>query len=587
MANPKCWSADERVSLGVVFSNWRKLDKKELRNEFYRIKKTGFQTIYYSEDSDDFSTSRDENFTPTDRLHEIAMMTEIELKPLPKSYLSDQNHTDCVFDSPSFSPSMVSAIRQIIDSRADDSACITENSGGFYRSCTSIPRSMSPGRATRLILCLLASGVKSAGLFRWNPLRETPISDEYNLLDLLGRLNPHANTAGAFSLALQKFGSELFHSTAAKRVQILLPCKTHPKMNQRPDRLETNLVGDNRFNSPDVAGVVGALMSRNLAWEFVTEAQICQAGGSLAPTLYLPSETTLSPQILTALLRYVREGGRVVAEMPVALQDESGAFLATGKGSLFEMLFGASVANLHLETETPVNELGLPAGLPLAELVATSGEVRRHLSNGFPGGIENRVSEGSACLLAYPLSRRLKESDDWRYRTRLLACLDVPSKPHYHPEWQCLECLAFRRESEGADHYFLLNDENFDSSATLHFSKTYTNALDAVTGKSLDLERRALKVAVPARSGIWVRLDKTSESCPISSATQEDSCDYDELAEALVSRLESQQDACNYENPAEDDVHVGLLVEDDYAEDHGEDEAEFVYRGDFSDWPEL
>ena len=577
MTNAIKWKSEETVTFGAVFENWSRLEKPTLVSELTRIKEAGFTTLFYSATvSPDFREI--ESKIDFDCFFECADGMGFEIRPLPEQ--TDFELTPSVFDSPGFSASIYSASRKLQDTRKESSFSLTETSEGFRRHCDRISLSFNPGRVTRLAMALLAAGIKSIGLFRWNPERTSPVAGEFEMLDMLGRVTSPGKTAGQISFAIRKYSAELGASKHAARVQILLPNPRKRPLNQwaipESGVLKEKITG--------LGGVTGALMSRNLGWEFITEEQICQSNIVLAPAIYLPPETVYSTSLLKALSSYVGEGGRVVAEMPGCLTDENGERLDTRPGSLFEQLFGASIANLHEEWETPLNELGLPTGMPVAELAPTTGEARRHLSNRFPSVIENRVWGGSACLLAYPLSRRAEEIVDWRYRTRLLTCIDDPVKPPYHPEWQCLECLAFRRESDDADHYFLLNDHTFDTTATLYFNRTYSSALNAISDEALPLDRRALKTLVPARSGVWVRLDK-SEVVAEEELPEETSEEYDLYEQE--SGFESQQNSGDDESAAEQDVQPRFFMEDDDAEDHSEDEAEFVYRGDFSDWPEL
>ncbi len=243
---------------------------------------------------------------------------------------------------------------------------------------------------------------------------------------------------------------------------------------------------------------------------------------------------------------------------------------------------------------------------------------------------EKRFGKGSACLIAYSLSKRTAESEDWRYRVRLLTCLEDPSKLSPLPEWQCLECLAFRRETSVADHYFLLNDQPMDQACMLHFGRSYSEASNVLSEEPAALDRRTLKIVVPALTGIWLRLVRSDQPVPIQPLPFRTSISAMEFSDALFtktpanetqlsnpdtvpasegerstevvssekifnleaasalclettlqSRLEGEQHAGDDEQAAKNEIDAGFFMKDYETEDHRQHKAEFVYGRDF------
>ena len=71
--------------------------------------------------------------------------------------------------------------------------------------------------------------------------------------------------------------------------------------------------------------------------------------------------------------------------------------------------------------------------------------------------------------------------------------------------------LAYRRAAPEADHYFLINE---GGEAEVHLSSgviSYSTGKDLLNGTVLDVEADGIRVTVPARSGSWIRLEKSKD----------------------------------------------------------------------------
>ncbi len=615
--------------MGVVFRNWEFLEEESLLAELTRIRETGFTCVLYDSESLLQNANSKSNESSINLLRRAACRARIGLE----AYVERQEFpvSNCALTASNLAQSVYVATRAFFDESEQTSRAVSQFSPGFYRSCDSTPLAFTPGRMTRLALSLIAAGAQKIDLLRWNPARMSPIADEYEMLDMLGRVTPQANVAGAINRAMAKYGQELSEPEAVVQAQVFMP-NSRSTFSRSPQASPLFEGTGSHSSDPELGarGVTSAMMSRNLSWKFTSENQFLREKTAVAKILFVPVGATLTTPLLARFQEFVEQGGRVIIELPTSLSNDSGNILDTRVGSPFERLFGASIANLFQESELPQDELGLPTGLPVAELVVTTAEVRRHLSSGLPGVTAKRFGKGSACLIAYSLSKRTAESEDWRYRVRLLTCFEDPSKLSPLPEWQCLECLAFRRETSVADHYFLLNDQPMDQTCMLHFGRSYSEASNVLSEEPAPLDRRTLKIVVPALTGIWLRLVRSDQPVPIqphpfrksisemefndtpftetpSNETQLSPSDRVPATEgvrstevvspdkifnlepatalcletALQSRLEGEQHAGDNKQAAENEIDAGFFMKDYETEDHRQHKAEFVYGRDF------
>lgn len=614
--------------MGVVFRNWEILEEKRLFEELTRIREAGFTCVLYDSESLLQNSSPKSKAGSFQLLQRVAYQAGIGLEAYAER--QEFSASNCALTASSLAQSVYVAARALFDGNESASRTVSQVSPGFYRSCDSTPLAFTPGRMTRLALSLIAAGAQKIDLLRWNPARMSPVADEYEMLDMLGRVTPQSKVAGAICRAMARYGEELFESEAVVQAQVFMP-NSRSTFSRSPQASPLFEGTSSHSSDPELGarGVTSAMMSRNLSWRFTNENQFLQEK-TVAKILFVPEGAAMSTRLLARFQEFVDQGGRVILELPTSLSNDPENFLDTRAGTPFERLFGVSIANLLQESETPPDELGLPTGLPVAELVVTTAEVRRHLSSGLPGVTEKRFGNGSACLIAYSLSKRTAESEDWRYRVRLLTCLEDPTKLSPLPEWQCLECLAFRRETSVADHYFLLNDQPMDQACMLHFGRNYSEACNVLSEEPAPLDRRTLKIVVPALTGVWLRLVRSDQPLqtqplpfrkPISemefsdepfsdmsvNETQRSNSNCAPASEgeyatevvypgeifeleaasahcletALQSGLEGEQHAGDDKQAAENEIDAGFFMKDYESEDHCQHKAEFVYGRDF------
>ncbi len=362
--------------MGVVFRNWEVLEEESLLEELTRIRETGFTCVLYDSESLLQNANSKLKAGSFHLLRRAAYRVGIGLEAYVERH--EFPVSNCALIASSLAQSVYVATRAFFDENEQASRAVSQLSPGFYRSCDSTPLAFTPGRMTRLALSLIAAGAQKIDLLRWNPARMSPIADEYEMLDMLGRVTPQAKAAGAINRAMAKYGQELIVSKAVVQAQVFIP-NSRSTFSRSPQASPFFEGTGSHFSDPELGarGVTSAMMSRNLSWRFTNENQFFREKTAVAKILFVPVGATLTTPLLARFQEFVEQGGRVILELPTALSNDSGNILDTRVGSPFESLFGVGIANLLQESETPQDELGLPTGLPVAELVITTAEVRR------------------------------------------------------------------------------------------------------------------------------------------------------------------------------------------------------------------
>jgi beta-galactosidase len=250
-------------------------------------------------------------------------------------------------------------------------------------------------------------------------------------------------------------------------------------------------------------GVSRALMNANVPWEYVTARNLRDGLAARYPVIYMPAEIAFATDLQQLLLDYVRQGGRLVMDMPGAYYDEFSRIFPTGKGTLFEQIFGVTLDEFSYSN--PLNTEYELDGLKLGEsftcrLTATTAKVRAtYKHNGAPGITENRCGKGSAVILGCQASLNCWKPGS----TKLEAFLVKHTLGQHKSPYSCPGALAYRLAAPAADHYFLINDGPARQVTLRTPAYRYKELRDAVTGEKLGKQ-----IALEGFSGRWVRATK-------------------------------------------------------------------------------
>jgi beta-galactosidase len=355
------------------------------------------------------------------------------------------------------------------------------------------------GTMSQFILSKMAAGFKGFGLWCWSTRTAGWEAGEYALLDRHNKVTPRAVAVGKIAQAMEKYRDEIWQARKEPSVGVLYDWDN--------EALWAAMSSSNRdsFRMAPVKARVGisrALINANIPFEYVLAKDLRKGLAKRYKVIYLPGILGLNQDLLPILTNYVKEGGKVVIDMPGAWFNETYALLNTDKGSDFEKLFGTIINEYQY---SGINRNWTLDGKTLygftTILDPTSSTVVQKYGNGKPAITENKLGKGSAVILGYEASTSCFKTNQPEWEQLLIKYSFSNLK---HP-YSATGATTYRLGSSNADHYFLINDKNNVVSTTVQSTKyTYKSYMDAVTGETLS----ASGIDVPANSARWVRAIK-------------------------------------------------------------------------------
>ena len=352
-----------------------------------------------------------------------------------------------------------------------------------------------------LMLSWIAGGYRGFGLWTWNGRTAGWEAGEFMLLDRNNKLTERAKRAGAIGRAARKYRRELWNADKQPLVGVLQDWENEAMW------ASMGVTGRDKYKSDPIRARIGAsraLINGNIPWEHVTAQQV---NDGLAPrygTIFLSSFICLTDTLLDDLIAYVRQGGRVVMDMPSAYIDNYGRVLSTAAGSKFETLFGVELNEYAYSRD--VNTVFSLRGEPLEGFVAeitptTAKVVESYDARNRPAITENALGEGTAVLLCVEAGPNCHRPGN-TFMESLIREYTLANRPL---PYGCDEAIVYRLVAPGAEHYFLVNEPNQSTVAKLNIADAAgAEAIDAVTGEAVSLD--ALDLA--PESARWIRVTR-------------------------------------------------------------------------------
>jgi beta-galactosidase len=356
---------------------------------------------------------------------------------------------------------------------------------------------VNAGTMTQLLLSYLAGGFKGVGLWAWNYRRAGWESGEYALLNRQNEPGERAIRAGKIAKAADQYRDELWAAHKEPVVGVFV--------NWDNEAIWSALAGPNRThfkNYPVQAriGISRALINANIPWEHLTTSDLKAGLGARYKVIYLPAQIAINEDLFQIFEDYVKQGGRLVVDAPGGWWNEHGKVLNTGKGSAFERIFGASLADFQYSNNVP-RKIGAHTFSGFVfELKATTAEVIEKFETGEPAVTENKLGKGTAAILATDASFSMKNRgnsfiESWTMK-HTLKNLTMP--------YSCPNSIVYRLASPAADHYFFVNDDDAKSTSLKFTQYKYKSITDVLTGQKLKAE----SIPLEGHSGNWLRCEK-------------------------------------------------------------------------------
>jgi beta-galactosidase len=348
----------------------------------------------------------------------------------------------------------------------------------------------------QLIFSYLGAGFKGFGLWCWNPREASWEAGEYALCDRNNAVTPRARRVGEIGKAMQRYARELWAAHKEPLVGLYQEWEN--------DAMWAALAvsGRDRYRMDPVKARIGAaraLINANVPWEHVTQRQLEKGLAPRYATIYLPAAMCLSARLTRLLSDFVRQGGRVVMDMPGAWLDERARLVDTRQGSAFEELFGAILHEYAYCNNEPFSIGKTQLKGFAAVLTPTTARVVAKYGNGAPAITENKLGAGAAVLLgAEASSACLKPGND-----DVESLLVKTALGGRQPPYACQGAIVYRIAAPTADHYFLINDGPATAVTLDTKAFRYRSVRDAVSG-----EKVAGRIALPPHGGRWLRMEK-------------------------------------------------------------------------------
>ena len=373
---------------------------------------------------------------------------------------------------------------------------LTGGKGSDYEQESTIPGfTIDRGTITQMLLTYLAGSFKGAGLWAWN---YGGPGGEFSLLNRQLEPGDRAIRAGQIAQAAERLRDELWQTHKEPQVGVLY--------NWDSDAIWAALSIRSRSNFRDYpmkarVGVGRALINGNIPWEHVTVRDLDRGLAPRYKTIYLPGQISLTNRRLEILTSYVQQGGRVVLDSPGGWYAEQGVVFDTKRGSVFERLFGAELADYQYSNNVPRLLENVKLNGFITEINPTRAEVVARFQTGEPAVTEYRLGQGTAVLLAWDASFAAfhpgNEADEKWIRRYAMGTRLAP--------YACDGAIVYRLASPAADHYFLINDGPAHSVRLDTRQQRYQSVEDPVTGEQL---KAGVPITLEPYSARWLRYVK-------------------------------------------------------------------------------
>ena len=353
------------------------------------------------------------------------------------------------------------------------------------------------GTITQLLLSYMAGGLRGVGLWAWNYRRAGWESGEYALLNRQNEPGPRAIKAGKIAQAANRYRDELWDARKEPTVGVLV--------NWDNETIWAAVAGPGRthFKHYPIQARIGisrALINANIPWEHVTPDDLRKGLSGRYKVIYMPAQAAINTDLFPILDEYVRNGGRLVIDAPGGWWDETGRVLETGKGTPFEKIFGASIADFQYSNNVPERIKDHQLSGFLMDITPHTAEVIETFRSGKPAATLNRYGKGTALILGADVSFSMKRPgnefmENWAVK-HLMG--DLPL--HY----ACDDAIVYRLAAPDADHYFFMNDDEAKT-VNLLTNYKYRRVSDPVTGEELQIGG---PIHLERYNGRWLRFEK-------------------------------------------------------------------------------
>ena len=352
---------------------------------------------------------------------------------------------------------------------------------------------------TQFVLSQIAAGLKGFGIWCWNARSAGKEGGEYSLLDRNNKVTPRAVKVGQIAQAMNRYRQELWDAQKEPLVGVLA------SWDNEAIWAAMSVNGKDEFRQRPISARVGvsrALINANVPFEYVTPDDLRNGLAGRYRILYLPSILAMNNDLMPILDEYVRNGGRLVMDLPGAWFDEYSALVNTAEGSAFEKIFGTELNDFHYSGHNRVWSLeGMTLDGFTARFTPTKATPIAYYDNGAPAITEHRYGKGAAIILGFEASDMCFQPGHTDAEEKLVRY----ALGDYESPYACQGAVVYRLPSPAADHYFLINTGPAQRVFLDTKALDYRTITDAITGEELPL---GAAIEVEGYGGRWLRFGK-------------------------------------------------------------------------------
>ena len=277
---------------------------------------------------------------------------------------------------------------------------------------------------------VLSHGAREISVYAWYPMNSGFESNGYGLINLDGTLTARARAAGMVAQQIAQHGGDLLAAEPARaQVAVLFN-----RLSYMVGGSEPSLSKLGNATRDSLLGLHRAFLEQQIPVDFVHPMDVVHDKLSQYKILFLPFPVMLSKNVAEGVVRFIQNGGSVVAEARLAWNDERGFSSDEVPGMGLATVFGAREKVIR-PLEKPEVVLGPNAGLPgwtpgtraVAEAFEEELEplpgahVLARFADGAPAIVENAYGKGKAILVGSFLAMAFERQHNEAAKQVLLA----------------------------------------------------------------------------------------------------------------------------------------------------------------------
>ena len=277
---------------------------------------------------------------------------------------------------------------------------------------------------------VLSHGAKEIAVYAWYPMNAGFESNGYGLINLDSTLTPRARAAGKVAQEIARNGRELLAATPARaQVAVLFN-----RLSYMVGGSQSSLSKLGNATRDSLMGLHRAFLEQQIPVDFVHPVDVVHDKLGQYRILFLPFPVMISKPVTEGVVRYIQNGGTVVAEARLAWNDERGFSSEEIPGMGLAKVFGAREKVIR-PREKPEIVLEPNAGLPgLAPGTRAVGEafeeelepspgavVLARFADGAPAIVENTCEKGKTILVGSFLAMAYQRQQTEATKQVLLA----------------------------------------------------------------------------------------------------------------------------------------------------------------------